>query len=430
MEPAYSKSFLAQKKASLPHTNFCMNPPKKAAIGFIFLTLLIDVTGLGLIIPVLPKLIEQLIHGDISAASRWAGWLTFAYAIMQFLFSPILGNLSDKYGRRPILLFSLLGFGLDYILLALAPTIGWLFAGRIIAGITGASFTTATAYIADISNDKNRAQNFGMIGAAFGLGFIIGPVIGGMLGQFNPRLPFVVAAALALLNALYGYFVLPESLDENNRRPFSWRRASPWGSLKQLKKYPSLGGLVGALMLIYVAGNAVQSTWTFTNIEKFKWSESMIGYSLGAVGLMVAIVQGGLIRFINPKIGNEKSIYIGLTLYAIGLLLFAFATQSWMMFVFIIPYCLGGISGPALQSIISGKVPSNEQGELQGALTSLISLTSIIGPLIMTNLFAYFTMKNAPVHFAGAPYLLGAVLMVISAFVAYYTLRKRSLVSV
>ncbi|HLL44423.1 MAG TPA: TCR/Tet family MFS transporter, partial [Segetibacter sp.] len=367
----------------------------KAAIGFIFITLLIDVTGFGLIIPVFPKLIEQLIHGGISEASKYGGWLTFAYAFMQFLFAPVLGNLSDKYGRRPVLLFSLAGFGIDYILLSIAPTIGWLFLGRIIAGITGASFTTATAYIADISTDENRAQNFGMIGAAFGLGFIIGPVIGGVLGQYGARLPFVVAAVLALLNALYGYFVLPESLGKENRRPFSWKRANPLGSLIQLKKYPSMGGLIGALVLVYIAAHAVQSTWTFINIEKFQWTEAMIGYSLGMVGLLVAIVQGGLMRFINPFLGNERSVYVGLTLYALGLLLFAFASQTWMMFVFLIPYCLGGIAGPALQSIISGQVPSNEQGELQGALTSLMSLTSIVGPLVMTYLFAYFTKNNA-----------------------------------
>lgn len=397
----------------------------KAAIGFIFITLLIDVTGFGLIIPVFPKLIEELIHGGISEASKWGGWLTFAYAIMQFIFAPVLGNLSDKFGRRPVLLFSLAGFGVDYIFLSLAPTIWWLFLGRVIAGITGASFTTASAYIADISTVENRAQNFGMIGAAFGLGFIIGPVLGGVLGQYGSRLPFVVAACLALLNALYGYFVLPESLSKENRRPFDWKRANPLGSLKQLQKYPALGGLIGSLILVYLAAHAVQSTWTFINIEKFQWSEATIGYSLGLVGILVAIVQGGLIRFINPKLGNERSVYFGLTLYTLGLLLFAFASHTWMMFVFLIPYCLGGIAGPALQSIISGAVPANEQGELQGALTSLMSLTSVAGPLLMTHLFAYFTESHAPVRFPGAPFLLGALLMLGSTVMAYYTLHVR-----
>ncbi|SKA03148.1 TCR/Tet family MFS transporter [Sediminibacterium ginsengisoli] len=397
---------------------------RKAAIGFIFITLLIDVTGLGIIIPVMPKLIEQLLHtNDVSLASQYGGWLTFAYAIMQFLFAPVLGNLSDRYGRRPVLLFSLLGFGIDYLFLSFAPSIAWLFVGRIIAGITGASFTTASAYIADISTEKNRAQNFGMIGAAFGLGFILGPLLGGLLGELGPRIPFIVAAALALLNCIYGYFVLPESLDEQHRRPFEWRRANPVGSLMQLRKYPAVSGLVMSLVLVYVASHAVQSNWSFFNIEKFKWGPKMIGISLGIVGLLVGVVQGGLVRVVNPKIGNEKSVYVGLGLYALGLLLFAFASQSWMMFVFLVPYCLGGIAGPALQSIISGHVPPNEQGELQGALTSLMSATSIIGPPMMTNLFAYFTKPTAPVYFPGSAFLLGAILMMGSAIWAYMALK-------
>ncbi|MBI2283197.1 MAG: TCR/Tet family MFS transporter [Bacteroidetes bacterium] len=398
---------------------------RKAAMGFIFITLLIDVTGFGVIIPVMPKLIEQLLGvDDISKASQYGGWLTFAYAFMQFIFAPVLGNLSDKYGRRPVLLFSLFGFGIDYLLLSFAPTIAWLFLGRLIAGVTGASFTTASAYIADISTPENRAQNFGMIGAAFGLGFIIGPLLGGLLGELGPRVPFIVAACLALLNWLYGYFVLPESLDKEHRRPFEWRRANPLGSLLQLRKYPAVGGLVGSFVLIYLAAHAVQSNWSFFNIERFKWTPKMIGISLGAIGVLVGAVQGGLVRVVNPRLGNERSVYIGLGLYALGLLLFAFASESWMMFVFLIPYCLGGIAGPALQSIISGHVPPNEQGELQGALTSLMSATSIVGPLMMTNLFAYFTHKEAPVYFPGASFLLGAVFMLASAIWAYVVLRR------
>ncbi len=368
---------------------------RQAAIGFIFITLMLDVTGLGLILPVLPKLILQLIDGNISDASRYGGMLTFTYAIMQFLFAPVLGGLSDQFGRRPVLLFSLLGFALDYLFLSFAPSIGWLFVGRAVAGITGASFTTATAYIADISNAENRAKNFGMIGAAFGLGFIIGPVIGGLLGSFGPRVPFMVAAGLSFLNCLYGYFILPESLSLSNRRKFSIKRANPLGSLMNLKKYPGIGGLVISFFLIYLAAHAVQSNWSFFTIERFGWDEKMIGISLGVVGLLVAAVQGGLVRVINPKIGNEKSVYFGLLLYAIGLLLFAFASQSWMMFVFLIPYCLGGIAGPALQSIISGNVAANEQGELQGTLAGLISLTSIAGPPMMTGLFSYFTKQGS-----------------------------------
>jgi DHA1 family tetracycline resistance protein-like MFS transporter len=400
-----------------------MKSNRSAAIGFIFITLLIDITGWGIIIPVMPKLIEQLIHGDVSAASKYGGWLTSSYAIAQFICAPIIGNLSDKYGRRPVLLFSLFGFGVDYLFQSFAPTIAWLFVGRIFAGITGASFTTATAYIADISTKENRAQNFGMVGAAFGLGFIIGPVIGGLLGQFGPRVPFYAAAGLCLLNCLYGYFVLPESLSKEHRRSFDWKRANPVGSLLHLRKYPALGGLIFAVILVYIAAHAVQSNWSYFTIYRFQWTPKLVGISLGVVGLLVGGVQGGLIRFTNPRLGNEKSIYIGLFLYSVGMLLFAFANQSWMMFVFLIPYCLGGIAGPALQSTISGHVPPNEQGELQGALTSLMSATSIIGPPLMTNLFYYFTQKNAPIHFPGAPFLLGALLLLASAVIAYNALK-------
>lgn len=401
-----------------------MPKSRKAAVSFIFITLLLDVIGLGLIIPVFPQLIEELIQGNISEASQWAGLLTFAYAIMQFICAPIVGNLSDKYGRRPVLLLSLLGFGIDYIFLSMAPTIWWLFVGRLIAGLFGASFTTATAYIADISTPENRSKNFGMIGAAFGLGFIIGPGIGGLLGEFGPRVPFMVAAALTFLNLIYGYFVLPESLAKEHRRPFEWKRANPLGSLLQLKKYKGVGGLIVSLIFVYIAGHAVQSTWTFFNIEKFQWSNTLMGISLTVIGLLIAIVQGGLIRYINPRLGDEKSIYVGLGLYSLGLFLFSFATEGWMMFVFLIPYCLGGIAGPALQSIISGNVPKNEQGELQGALTSLMSATSIIGPLLMTNLFAWFTRPDTEFKFAGAPFFAGAILMLISAVIAARSMKK------
>jgi len=403
-----------------------MSGSRKAAVSFIFITLLLDVIGLGLIIPVFPQLIEELIQGNISEASQWAGLLTFAYAIMQFICAPIIGNLSDKYGRRPVLLFSLLGFGIDYIFLSLAPTIWWLFLGRFIAGLFGASFTTATAYIADISTSENRSRNFGMIGAAFGLGFIIGPGLGGLLGEFGPRVPFMAAAVLTLLNLIYGYFVLPESLAKEHRRPFEWKRANPMGSLLQLKKYKGVGGLIVSLIFLYIASHAVQSTWTFFNIEKFQWSNTLMGISLTVIGLLIAIVQGGLIRYINPKLGDERSIYVGLGLYSLNLFLFSFATDGWMMFIFLIPYCLGGIAGPAIQSIISGNVPKNEQGELQGALTSLMSATSIVGPLLMTNLFAWFTRPEGDIKFAGAPFFAGAILMLISAVIAVRSMKKET----
>ncbi|MBC7641471.1 MAG: TCR/Tet family MFS transporter [Flavobacterium sp.] len=397
---------------------------KSPAIGFIFITMLIDIIGLGIIIPVIPTLIKELIHGDISEAAKYGGWLLFAYAMTQFLFAPLIGNLSDKYGRRPIILISLFGFSLDYLFLAFAPTITWLFVGRIIAGITGASITTATAYIADVSNNENRAKNFGMIGAAFGLGFIIGPVIGGFLGHYGARIPFYAAAALCMINFLYGYFILPESLSIANRRDFDWKRANPIGAFASLKKYPNLIGLIVAVFILYVASHAVQSNWSYFTIYKFGWNEKMVGISLGVVGLLVGLVQGGLIRFTTPILGNKKSIFIGMSLYCLGMFLFATASQSWMMFVFLIPYCLGGISGPALQSIISGQVPASEQGEIQGTMTSLVSASSIIGPLMMSGVFYYFTHKSAPFQFAGAPFVLGGFLMLISLVIAYQSLKK------
>lgn len=393
-------------------------------MGFIFITLLIDITGWGIIIPVIPKLIKELIHGDISEAAKYGGWLTFAYAITQFIFAPLIGNLSDKFGRRPIILISLFAFSLDYLLLAFAPTITWLFIGRIIAGLTGASITTASAYIADVSTPENRAKNFGMIGAAFGLGFIIGPVIGGLLGQYGSRVPFYAAAILCLLNFLYGYFILPESLAKENRRNFNLKRANPIGAFMNIRKRPSLYGLLISLFLVYVASHAIQGNWSYFTMYQFNWDEKMVGISLGVIGLLVGLVQGVLIRWINPKLGNEKSIYLGLLLYTLGLSLFATATQSWMVFVFLIPYCLGGIAGPAIQSVISNKVDASEQGEIQGTLSSLMSGSTIIGPPLMSSVFYYFTHDEAPFKFAGAPFILAAFLMLISTIIAYFSFRN------
>lgn len=387
--------------------------------------MLIDVIGFGLIIPVLPRLLEELTGGGLSTAARWGGVLMFTYAGMQFLFSPIIGGLSDRFGRRPVILASLFAFSIDFIIQGFAPNLGWFFIGRVLAGITGASFTSGMAYIADVSPPEKRAQNFGIVGAAFGMGFIIGPLIGGVVSyHFGVRAPFFAAAGLAMLNWLYGYFILPESLAPENRRPFNWRRANPIGSLLSLRRYPVILSLVASLIFIYVAGHANQSTWTYITMMKFNWDERWVGYSLAFVGLMTGIVQGGLTRVLIPKLGQRNSVFIGLGLYALGFVLFAFATQGWMMFAFMIPFSLGGIAGPSLQGIISGQVPANEQGELQGALTSLISLTSIIGPLLMTNLFAYFTDPASSVQFPGAPFLMGAVLSLGSMLLAMRSLFK------
>src|SRR5688572_12750658 len=332
---------------------------KNAALGFIFVTLLIDVIGFGIIIPVVPNLISELENVSIPEAASYGGWLIASFAVMQFFFSPVLGNLSDQYGRRPVLLISLFGFGVDYLLTAFAPSIVWLFAGRIIAGIMGASFTTASAYIADVSPPEKRAQNFGMIGAAFGLGFIIGPALGGLLAKYGLRAPFIAAAGLTLINWLYGYFILPESLGIEHRRKFQWSRANPLGTLKFFLQYKVILGLVASIVLIYIAGHAVQSTWSFYTIFKYDWSEGMVGFSLAFVGLMVALVQGWLIRFIIPKLGQVYCVYVGLILYSIGFFLFGMASQGWMMFAFLVPYCMGGIAPPSLQGIMSGQVPAN-----------------------------------------------------------------------
>lgn len=399
---------------------------KSAAVGFILITILLDVIGIGIIIPVIPKLLEELLQADITEAAKIGGWLAFAYAFTQFLFAPFMGNLSDKYGRRPVLLISLLAFGLDYLLLAVAPTIGLVFLGRIIAGITGASISTATAYIADVSTPENRAKNFGMIGAAFGVGFIIGPVIGGLLGQFGSRVPFYAAAVLCFINFLYGYFVVPESLPKEKRRAFEWKSANPVGALLRLKKFPEVLGLASAIFCMYLASHAIHGNWSFYTMYRFHWDEKMVGLSLGAIGFLVAIVQGGLIRWVNPKLGNSKSILIGLSLNCIGLFLFAFAQESWMMFVFLIPYCLGGIAGPAMQTEITTHIPASEQGQIQGTLASLNSATAIFGPLLMTNIFYYFTHDQAPFLFPGAPFIVAVAFMLLAIFISNKSLRKYS----
>ncbi len=407
---------------SLPTTPPAGSPKsgRTPAVGFIFITLLLDVIGLGIIIPVIPKLIQELTGEGLSKAAEYGGWLLFSYAICQFLFSPVVGGLSDRYGRRPVLLGSLLGFGLDYFLLALAPTLSWLFVGRILSGILGASFTTGAAYIADVSTPEKRAQNFGLIGAAFGLGFIIGPVLGGVLGAYGSRIPFYAAAILTLLNAAYGFFILPESLAPENRRPFDWRRANPLGSLLRLKRYPSILALVGSLFFVYLASHAVQGTWAYVTMERYHWGEKEVGWSLGVVGILNAVVQGGLIRYLVPKLGNKRAVFVGMSLWLLGMTLFVFASEGWMLLLFLIPYALGGISGPAIQGLISGQVLPSEQGELQGALTSLMSATAIVGPPLMTQIFAQFTKPGAPVYFPAAPFVAGAVLLAVAVVMLYF----------
>ncbi len=400
-------------------------PKHSAALGFIFITIFIDVLGLGIIIPVLPKLLQTLGHIDISTASRYNGLLTTVYASMQLLFATILGNLSDRYGRRPILLISLFGFGIDYMVMAFAPTIGWLFVGRTIAGICGASTSTATAYIADISTGNKRAANFGLVGAASGFGFIIGIALGAYLGAVNIKIPFMAAAGFAFANGLYGLFVLPESLALKNRRRFEWKRANPLLALWRIYvKQKALAVLLVAISLVYIGQKAVEYLLSFFLYEKFNWTLSSVG-TLGIfIGVILVAIQGGLIRYTIPKFGQAKNIVAGLIFYAIGLTLIAFVSQGWMMYLFMIPYCLGGISGPALQGFATAKVAKNEQGELQGAITILNSISVIIGPLLFSYVFFYFTQKNTSYYFPGAPYLLGALLMLISVFLAVRSFKR------
>lgn len=386
-----------------------------ATLGFIFITIFIDILGLGIIVPVLPKLLETLGHVDVSRASEYSGWLTFTYALMQFICSPLLGNLSDRFGRRPVLLASLFGFGIDYLFMAFAPTIAWLFVGRFIAGIAGASTTTASAYIADISTGDKRSADFGLIGAASGAGFIMGIGLGGYLGDISLKLPFMAAAAFALLNAIYGLFVLPESLAPEHRRKFEWSRANPRGAFKNMVNHSVLAGLATAFALVYIGQKAVEYLLSFFITEKFNWSLSRIS-TLGIyIGALIVSIQGGLIRWIIPKLGQKPSIIYGLCCYAIGLLLIAFFTfNGWLLYAYMIPYCLGGVSGAALQGLITSKVGPKEQGELQGTLSSINSISIVIGPLVMSYIFHYFTGRSAIINFPGAPYLFGALLMIIS----------------
>jgi len=397
---------------------------RSAGVFFILVTILFDCIGFGIIIPIMPDLIQELTGSSLSKASEYGGIMLTVYSLMMFLCSPILGSLSDKIGRRPVLLISLFGMAIDYFFLAFAHTITLLFIGRIIAGLCGASITTASAYIADVSTPEKRAQNFGLIGAAFGLGFIIGPVIGGVFGEMGTRIPFMIAGGLSLMNWLYGYFILPESLKKENRRPFEWKRANPIGAFFQLKRYPTLIGLLAALLILYIAAQSTQTVWAYYTKEKFDWNKTWVGYSLGFVGLTVAIVQGGLIRIIIPKIGQKKSIMLGLVLYVLGFVLFAFANKGWMMFAFMIPYALAGITGPAMQGIISTQVKPDEQGELQGIMTGFMSLASIIGPTLMSYLFAHFTSTKNNIYFPGAPFIMGALLTCVSIVICYQTLKK------
>ena len=383
----------------------------------VFTTLLLDIIGFGIIMPVLPAYLQELTGVGVSEAAIEGGWLFFAYAAMQFVFAPVIGGLSDRFGRRPVLLASVLTFSIDNLICAIAWSYPMLFIGRVLAGISGASYSTTSAYIADISNDENRAKNFGLLGIAFGVGFVIGPVLGGLLGTFGPRVPFYFAAGLAFLNFLIALFLLPETLDEKHRRRFEWKRANPVGTLLQMRNYPGIGW-IGLVFFLMTLGHMVYpAVWSFVSSYRYGWSETQIGLSLGAFGLCGAIIMATVLPRVIPALGEWRTAAIGLSFTAASAIGYAFAMQGWMIYAVIVAGCLEALADPPLRSLAAGKVPPSAQGELLGAMTSIFSITSIITPLLYTGIFSWFTGPDAPVTFGGAPYVLAAFFLALAVIV-------------
>ena len=392
---------------------------------FIWVTLFIDILGIGIVIPVLPGLVEELSGLDESGASWYYGLIVASYATMQFFFAPVLGGLSDRYGRRPILLVALFGLGVDFLIQGLAGSLWLLFLARLISGVFGASFTVGNAYIADISTDDTRARNFGLVGAAFGLGFTLGPPLGGVLGDINLRIPFFVTASLALVNWLYGYFILPESLPPEKRREFSLKNARPLGAIGTLKRYPLIACLAVVFLLKAFAQRGLENVFVLYSDFEFDWTRTTVGLFLGWVGILAIIVQGGMVRPSVKRFGERKVLLIATLISAISFIGYAFASAAWMLPVIAVVGALGGLAGPAIQSLITKAVDETEQGEVQGALTSLQGLTSIAAPIVFTSgLFGFFTSDAAPFTFAGAPFLLGGILIFVAFFIAIGVFRR------
>ncbi|MEW5741037.1 MAG: TCR/Tet family MFS transporter [Myxococcota bacterium] len=400
-----------------------MTPTRKAGLGFIFVTLLLDILGLGLLIPILPQLVLELAGGQEPEAARSVGLLTASYAFMLLLFSPVIGTLSDQVGRRKVLLISLAGSGLDYLLMAWAPTLPWFFLGRVVSGLTGASIGTAAAYIADVSPPEKRAQNFGLIGMAFGLGFVVGPALGGVLGQYSLRLPFLAAAGLILLNLAWGFFVLPESLKEEHRRPFDWARANPLGTLMALGRYPVVLALLTSAFFFALGQRGMESVWVLYTKHRYGWTVLETSLSLTVVGLAAAAVQGGLVRRIIPALGERRSIIVGGALAMITFVGYGLATKGWMLYVILCVGALGAISAPALQGLMSRSVSPSEQGMLQGGVSSTNSLTMFLGPLIATNVFGAFISPEAPAYVPGAPFFVSAAFVAVGLVLALRAFR-------
>ncbi|MGQ0701547.1 MAG: TCR/Tet family MFS transporter [Gemmatimonadales bacterium] len=380
------------------------------AIGFIAITLLLDTIGFGIIIPVLPALLVDLTGASLSRAAMYGGYLAFLYATMQFFCAPVLGNLSDRFGRRPVLLYAIGSLGVDYIIMGVAPTLGWLFLGRAISGAAGASFSPAYAYVADVSPPERRAQHFGVVSAMFGLGFIIGPAVGGLLGHLGPRAPFFAAAGLSLLNFGYGVLVLPESLPPERRRPFAWKRANPFGAFRQLQKHPVVRGVLGALFLWMVANQVFPSTWSFYTKFRFGWSEAMIGGSLALVGAIMVISQATLLRLLVPRLGEQRAALIGITVGMVSYAGLSTAWEGWMMFAWLATWFFPAIVFPVTNALMSHRIAPEAQGELQGGVAGLNSLAAILGPLLMTQLFWRFTGPGAPLRLPGAAFLAASLL--------------------
>jgi DHA1 family tetracycline resistance protein-like MFS transporter len=398
--------------------------PRKAALAFIFAIVLLDVIALGIIIPVLPKLIETMLGGDTPRAAEIFGLFGTAWALMQFVFSPVLGALSDRFGRRPVLLISMTGHGLDYILMALAPSLAWLFVGRIISGITAASFSTAYAYIADVTEPEKRAGAFGMVGAAFGVGFVLGPAIGGLLGTLDPRLPFWVAAAFSLANAAYGYFVLPESLPRSQRMAFSWTRANPMGSLRLLGQHPELLGMAGVAFLYQLAHEVLPSVTVLYTSYRYGWDNATMGLTLAAVGVASGIVQAGLIKPTVHRFGERATLIVGLLFGAAGFAIYGFATTSAGFWTGIPVMALWGLAGAASMGIMSRLVSASEQGQLQGANASLMALAGLFGPGLFTQAFARSIAPGEGWHVPGAPFLLASSMLVAATALAWWVTRR------
>lgn len=399
-----------------------VNP--KIALTFIFVTILVDVIGIGVIIPVVPSLIRNLSPGELNDAAEIGGHLMIAFALMQFLFSPVVGELSDRFGRRPVLLISLLGLGIDYFFHAFAPSIFWLMIGRIIAGITGASFTVATAYIADISKPEDKAKNFGLIGAAFGVGFVLGPLIGGVCAKWGVQVPFIVAGVLTIINFIFGFFLVPESLPKEKRRKIDFLNMIPAVSLIKIGRYKSVLGLAFAFILINLAGQVMPAIWSFFTMQVFTWNETDVGISLAVVGLLVGVVQVVLTGKMVKKFGNKKVIGLGFIFWTLGMVGFCFASSPLILYVSLIPYVLGGIAGPTMQGVMSNSVSPKEQGNLQGALTQGMSLTAILGPLIYTSLFQTYGNVEHINYFPGAPFLAATVFVFLASAIAFVSLSK------